>query len=272
MRSILRFIIQYQFLVVFLLLEIVSFSLIVRYNHYHRVEYINIIQQWHASIAQKKQNIIQYLKLKNINDRLIRENEQLLNQIAFYRNNQVIKATHSEIDRYPYRFISAQVINNSVNKPYNYITINKGRKNGIKPQMAVICNDGIVGIVEAVSDNYAIVISALNKNFKLSAKFKKNNYFGSFEWPGSNYRYGILTDIPLHVNIVKGDTIVTSGFSAIFPEGIPVGIVEEYSVTFGTFYNVNIRLLTDFKNLFYVYVIEDKDKFEKLELEKVLSQ
>jgi rod shape-determining protein MreC len=271
MRSILQFLQKYQFLFLFLLLEIIAFTLIIRFNHFHQVSYLNIAQKWYASISLKKERFHQYLKLKELNDRLLAENENLRNQLEFYKKIQgnIYQKTFS--DSADLNYIAARVINNSVNLPYNYITIDRGEQAGVVPNMAVICDQGIVGVVLATSKNFALVMPVLNRKFKVSAKFKKNNYFGSFEWSGTNYRTGILNDIPLHVPVKKGDTIVTSGYSNIFPEGIVVGFVEDYSVSMGTFYSINVRLATDFKNLSYVYLLKDKKLPERMMLENSVA-
>jgi rod shape-determining protein MreC len=138
------------------------------------------------------------------------------------------------------------------------------------PEMAVISPNGVVGIVESVSEHYASVISVLNRNFRMSAKFKKNNYFGSFEWPGVKYLSGSLKEIPLHVNVQKGDTIISSGYSAIFPEGVLVGFVDEFEQKGGNFYKINLKLATDFKNLNYVYIVANNFKNKQRELEKTI--
>lgn len=267
MRNILQFLIKYQFLLLFLLLETIAISLVIRYNYYHQISYLNFAQKWHASLSLKKEHARQYLKLKTLNDRLLIENERLRNELAYYQKKYTQyppKAVHDSSD---ISYLTARVINCTVHLPYNYLTLDKGSDSGIQPNMAVISDQGIVGVVIATSKHFAIVMPVLNKKFKVSAKFKKNNYFGSFEWPGSNYRFGTLNDIPLHVPIKHGDTIVTSGYSNIFPEGIMIGVVEDYSISMGTFYSINVRLSTDFKNLYYVYLISNKKLLEQTTLE-----
>ncbi len=269
MRNLLRFIIQYQFFLLFLLLETISISLIIRHNQYPHVEYINFLQQWQASVNKKLNQISQYIRLREINEQLTIENEKLKNQLVYYTSQT--KFQNQQNILVPYEYIIARVIDNSVNKPYNYIMLDRGKADGVEPQMAVIAPDGLVGMIEAVSDHYAIVIPLLNKKFKVSAKFKKSHYFGSFEWSGTHYLKGYLNDIPLHVSFNKGDTIVTSGFSKIFPEGILIGTVDDFSASTGTFYQITVKLSTDFKRLHYVYIIKDFTRKEKQELENQLN-
>lgn len=267
MRNILQFLIKYQFLLLFLLLETIAISLVIRYNYYHQIAYLNFAQKWHASISLKKERARQYLKLKTINEKLVAENEKLRNELEYYKKLYTRYPHKASGDSSDIHLLAARVINSSVNLPFNYLTIDKGSEAGVVPNMAVICDQGIVGVVIATSQHYALVMPVLNKKFKVSAKFKKNNYFGSFEWPGTNYRMGTLNDIPLHVPVNPGDTIVTSGYSHIFPEGIMIGVVKDYDVSLGTFYSINVRLSTDFKNLYYVYLISDSKQAERMKLE-----
>lgn len=268
MRNLLRFILNNQFIILFFILEIIAVSLIVRNNNYHRSKYLVFSQGVSGKISDKRNSLTEYLSLKEINKQLASENQQLKNQLTSSKANYDSKSAISANNHYQY--ITARVVNNSVNKQYNYITIDKGKTDGLEPEMAVIAPDGVVGIVESVSDNYSLVISLLNRDVKVSAKFKKNNYFGSFEWPGKNYRKAILNEIPLHVDVVKGDTIVTSGFSELFPEGVPLATVEDFSINSGTFFTINLLMTTDFKRLNYVYVVKDFRKTEQLMLEKTV--
>jgi rod shape-determining protein MreC len=268
MRSLLRFIINNQYVLLFLLLEIIAGILVVRNNKYPQTRYINWAQTINGYFSEKKDNLVQYFSLKEVNIKLASENTRLLNEFERFKKDPTYKP-FSPIDssKRKFEYILAKVVNNSINKQYNYITINKGSKDGIEPDMAVIAPDGIVGVVESVSENFSIVMSLLNRNIKISAKFKKNNFFGPFEWGGFSYRKGYITDIPLHVQIQKGDTVVTSGFSALFPDGLQVGYVSSYGVSGGNFYKVEIDLSCDFKNLSYVNVIKNYKKDEQVILE-----
>ncbi|NJK85384.1 MAG: rod shape-determining protein MreC [Bacteroidales bacterium] len=146
-----------------------------------------------------------------------------------------------------YVFIHARVINNSTDKQYNYITLNRGNKDGIEKEMAVVCSDGIVGVVKEVSENFSSVISLLNLNIKINAKIKKSGYFGPLQWTGTGYRKAVLSDIPHHVKITLGDTIVTSGFSAMIPEGYMIGVISDFKLKGGNYYEIEVDLSTDFK-------------------------
>jgi rod shape-determining protein MreC len=271
MRNLLRFIINNQFIFLFLLIEILSLSLVVQSNKYQQAKYINAAQDLTGYLSQKKSKILQYLYLKEMNLQLVSENQTLKNELEYYKHNNIAKPVIVEdtVHKQHYSYIISKVVNNTVNKQYNFITLDKGSADGVKPEMAVISSNGVVGIVESTTENYSLIISVLNRNLKVSAKLKKNNYFGSFEWPGINYRNGILNEIPLHVNINEGDTLVTSGFSAIFPEGILLGYVTDFTDRGGNFFKITLQLSNDFKNLNYVYIVTDYRKLEQQTLESL---
>lgn len=167
---------------------------------------------------------------------------------------------------YEYHF--AHVINNSVSKPNNYITLDKGSLNGVEPEMGVVDQNGVVGIVSTVSSHAARVISLLNPNMRLSCKVKNTDYFGSLVWDGVSPYYAILEEMPRHVQFQKGDTIITSGYSAIFPEGLIVGTIENSIKTSGSnFFSLKIKLSTDFTRLSTVRVIRSKIANELKEIE-----
>ncbi len=274
MRNLLRFIINNQFTLLFLLIEIFALSLVIRSNKYQQARYINFSQTVNGYISKKIENFVQYFSLSELNSQLLSENVKLKNEMEFLKQTGYLKnkqklIVKDTLTKQQYTYIIAKVVNNSINKQYNFITLDKGSTDDIQPEMAVISPGGIIGTVESVSDHYSLVMSALNRNFKVSAKIKKNNYFGSFEWSGINFRTGNLNEIPLHVKIAVGDTIVTSGFSAIFPEGVLIGYITDFSVKGGSFYNIDIRISTDFKNLYYVYIVTNHQKKEQQILENL---
>ncbi len=172
-----------------------------------------------------------------------------LSDITFIKNDSV---TYSElsIGDSLFHFISAKVINNSVNKQYNYITLNKGRKDGIKPDQGIVNSDGVVGIITNVSESFSVGFSVLNKRWGVSAKHKKSGTFGPISWDGHDYQYANLKGIPFHVELAIGDTIVTSSYSSVFPEGVFIGTVSEFEEPSGeNYYNIIIKLAVNFKAL-----------------------
>lgn len=216
-----------------------------------------------AGVYDLSHNITSYFSLREINEDLQVQNarleEELLGmkaQLQLYREKYYAD-TMSVIDSLrPYRFIIASVINNSVHKPYNYITINKGSVDGLRPEMGVVDQNGIVGVVNIVGDHYSRLISLLNPNFRLSCKVKGNEAFGSLVWNGDNTQEALLEELPRHTVYNTGDTVITSGYSAMFPEGIPVGIVVGNEKTIDdNFYTLRVKLFTDFSRLSTVRVI-----------------
>jgi len=170
---------------------------------------------------------------------------------------------------YIYDYIPAEVVNNSTNKQNNYITLNVGSARGVRQDMGVVGPEGIVGIVRNVSANYSTVISVLNSKFKGSVKLKSSDYHGTLSWPGNNYQEAVVTEIPGHINIYIGDTIVTSGLSTIFPAGEMVGRVTAVNHTpAGSFYELNVLLNQDMNKLTRVYVIRNFTRLEQERLEQ----
>jgi rod shape-determining protein MreC len=170
-----------------------------------------------------------------------------------------------------YEFIQARIVNNSVNKQYNYVTLNKGRRDGVMPDMGIIGSGGVVvGVVTNVTEHYSSGPSILNRRWFVSSKIKKNNYFGRLAWDGYDYQRAKLNEIPFHVELAVGDTIVTSGYSSIFPEGFLIGTIEEFNHSSGAnFYEIIIRLSTDFKTLSHVELVKNNFIEEQTELEEL---
>jgi rod shape-determining protein MreC len=156
-----------------------------------------------------------------------------------------------------YRYTNASIIENSVNRYKNYMVLNKGRKHGIKRDMGVISPHGIAGIIIGVSENFSIAMSLLHNSCQISALISKNNQIVNVSWDGQSSEFGILKDIPTHINLVKGDTVISSGYSHIFPKGLNIGIVEEYYNDKNNNLNTaKISFSTDFDQLTNVYIIE----------------
>ncbi len=271
MRNLLKLLYAYNFLILFIVLEGFALVLIIQNNQFHRAKFVQFAQGVSGNLFGKITNFKAYVSLKEANLVLANENANLRNQLA---SLQRVEKTRKDslvdiIYKQRYTFMSARIINNTVGKQYNYITLNKGLKDGVIQDMAVISPSGIVGIVEGVSENYSTVLSVLNRNFKVSAKIKKNSYFGTLSWNGLNSEICQLSDIPYHVKISKGDTIITSGFSSVFPEGVKVGIIHEFDLKDGNFYSIKVKLSSDFRSLNYVTLVDNLEKGEQLKHEKI---
>jgi rod shape-determining protein MreC len=171
--------------------------------------------------------------------------------------------------QFPYEVIIAKVVNNSVSYLSNYVTIDKGREDGVSADMGVVSEGGVVGIVSTVADHYSVVIPLLNPKFRLSCKVLGSSYFGSMSWDGRSTRYAQLEELPRHVEFKEGDTIVTSGFSAIFPEGILVGNVSSFERQRNdNFYSLTVKLATDFHRLSSVMIIKNYRQKEQMQIEQ----
>lgn len=244
--------------------------MVVSFNHYQRASFFSSANWFSGFFFEQSSNMSDYVNLKVVNAVLAEENAYLRSKLpSSYRSTRDNSAAvFDTLGRVNYIFRNAKVINNSVNKNFNYITINKGYKQGIKPEMGVISGEGVVGIVKDVSENYATVLSLLNTRFKLSAKLKEDGDFGSLAWDGETYDIAKLNEIPRHAKIKIGNQVVTSGFSVIFPEGVPVGTIENLELAEGaSFYEIDVHLAVDFKKITYVEVVENVLKQEQLLLE-----
>jgi rod shape-determining protein MreC len=271
MRNLLNFLARYNNLIIFLVLEGIAFYLISSGNSYQNSRILNGFRGLTRGFEQRIYNTRSYLSLHEINERLSSENVVLKNKLGQLtkKENSVFTSVQDSIYKQQYQHTSAEVIDNSINKQKNFFTINKGEDQGIKVDMAVVSPDGVAGVIVGCSKNYSVAMSLLNLDFKLSARIKSNGYYGSLSWDGRDYRYAILNEIPQHVNVSIGDTIEATGFSAIFPEGVAIGIVNDYEKKGGDFYKIKVSIMTDFKKLHFVDVIGNMKKKEILELEKL---
>lgn len=223
-------------------------------NNYQNAVVFNSTNQFTGSILESYNNVSDYFVLKQANELLVEENIQLRKQLhESFR--EVDTATFIQKDSL-FSYIGAKVIRNTINRQKNYLFINKGSKHGIQMDMGVITSDGVVGTVVEVSDNYSRIMSVLHSQNKINARIKKNRHLGNMEWNGNNYRIGTLTDIPNHVQLFPGDTIITSGNSLLFPEGISIGTVQNYKTSNqDKFSNASVKYTVDFNKVSYVYII-----------------
>lgn len=267
MRTLFAFFRKYHFFFLFLFLEGICIILISNHNPYHKTHIINSSNSIVGGINSVYAAIDEYFSLKKNNEILYLENSELRNMLDKYQQiPDTLLHDYYSADS-SYIFIPAKVINNSVNRRNNYIMLNKGSSDGIEVDMGVISPRGVVGVVMETSGNFSTVLSVLHSDSRISAKIKKNNHLASLIWSGRNYREAILQDVPSHIPLNKGDTIITSGYSFMFPEGIIIGFVKEYRK--GNENNFNeaiIELKEDFNSLRFVYVVKTNDKEELQEL------
>lgn len=271
MRNLVVFILKNYFFVMFLLLETFCIYLLVQNNKFQRASFVNSSNKVSASLLASAENVQQYFYLKSENDRLAKENAELHSHdlLSFSKLVNRVYTLNDTTYRQKYTYTSATVVNNSTNRRNNFLTLDKGSSHGITNKMGVITSFGVVGQVENVSENFCTVKSLLHSNTIINSKFKKDGTFGPLSWDGQDYQYATLNDIPTHVRIQKGDTVVTSQYTKIFPENILIGTVDSYyRESTKPFYTVKIKLATDFKKLSHVYIVDNILKREQEELEK----
>ena len=273
MRNLLDFLEKYNNLIIFLILEGIALYFITTKNFYHNTRVVNSMRWVTHGVEIKLSDAKNYFNLKKINENLANENTALQNSInrLLMIDNFALYSVSDTTFQQTYQYTSARLTSNSVNKQYNFFTINKGTKSGLAAGMAVIADGSVAGVISGCSENFSIVMSLINLDFRLSARIKSNGYFGSLMWDGKDYRTAILHDIPQHITVNVGDTIETTGYSAIFPEGVIIGVVSDYEKPGSDFYRIEVRLKTDFRKLLYVDVVDNKRKEEFVELENTIQ-
>jgi len=264
MQRILLFLYRLRAFLLFVLLEAMAIGLIVSYNSPQGAAFFNSSNQVTGRFLTLRDNFMEYFYLASANDALAEKNAYLIKELQYYKNpaDSVYLALDTVLLN-NYEFRSAKVINNSIHLNHNHITLNRGKKHGVKEGMGVFNEEGIIGRVKGVSENFASVLSLLHTEVLVSSKIKSTDVFGSTQWDGKDPQKAKLIYVPRHVDIEKGDTIVTSGYNSIFPEGIHVGIVEEVAPGEETNYlDITIKLTADFSKLTYVYLVENTMQVE----------
>ncbi len=274
MRELLDFFISHSKWFVFIILMAISLAFLFGSNPYQHHVYLTSANAVTSSVFTISSNVHSYFNLRDINDNLNERNAELQQQVLDLQQQLQTLKDDMESDSVvvtptsQYQFVVAHVISNSIARPYNYITIDKGSADGIAPEMGVIDQTGVVGSVNVVSEHSARVISVLNPNFHVSCKIKGSDYFGSLSWDGRNTQEAMLEDLPQHAKVQPGDTIVTTGFSAVFPPDLLVGYVlgqgkgSKLSLS-----NLHVRLATDFTTLSTVQVVVNSRRDELKALE-----
>lgn len=288
MRNLLFFLVRYQNFFLFILLEIACFVLIFNYQYYHQSKALSAVQEFTGSYYNITSEVRNYFQLRQINDSLKKANTRLLNRLAkkaaiqqphegskrdslnssLPNRDTVFSNTSVNDSIQQYHYLGAKVIFNSVSKRNNYLTLNRGTNDGLVAPMGLTTTKGVVGIIKNVSDNYAVGISILHSDFSLSCEIKENNQIGALNWNGKDPRIVQLEDLPTHVTIKEGQQVVTSPYSRLFPQGLPVGRVIEYSKgPNANFYDIQVRLYESLRSLQHVYAIKNRYLEEQVELE-----
>lgn len=264
MRSLLDFIVRHSFVFLFILLETLSLVLLFGLNDRQNAAFITSANSVSGTVFEWRTGISQYFGLRKENTLLADENARL--------REQLYALTDSARQQYADSIgsgsvIVARVIDNSVRRDDNYITINKGRKDGIEKGMGVYNSCGVVGVVMICGKHYSVVLSVLNGKTSISCKIKGTDNFGFLEWTGGDPYVAQLKDVPYHSNVARGDTVVTSGFSSVFPDGIPVGVISGVErLSNGYTLKITVRLAAEMSNLGWVYVHSKAQDEEIVEL------
>ncbi|MVN76896.1 rod shape-determining protein MreC [Hymenobacter sp. HMF4947] len=317
MRNLIAFLLRYQGVMLFVLLEVVSLFLFVTNSTYQRAAFFNSSNAYLGVVLARRKEISDYFRLTDLNKQLLTENARLRQQLfppdfahreadslpvgrdtlghVIYRHLRPLGAVPGvgllaqnakpkpaaprpdtlllggarlAAQDVAYPLVPARVINNSLRSVDNYLTLNVGAADGIEPGLGVLSAAGIVGRVKAVSAHYATVTSVLHSKSAVAAKIKRDGTFGSVKWPGDDFSHMLLDYIPRQNRLVRGDTVVTSGYNAVFPEGVFIGTVESFvKEPDKNFWTVTLRLGTDFSRLTYVYVVHNRPRAERDSLE-----
>lgn len=286
MDNLLKFISKYSLLFLFIFLQIIAIFLIVQNNKYHKATFLNAANFFTGTIYSGVKNTKMYIDLKAENEKLAKENailrsrQESVEYTLIPSLNKITLDTTSSSEQTldtlvldslnHFKYIPALAISNTINKRYNYVYLDKGSRHGMYVNMGIIEPDGLVGVVVNTSKDFSLVMPLVNEKSKISVKVKDQGYFGTLQWNHGDARYAYINEVPNHVLLEKGDTIVSSGYSQIFPKDILIGFVEETKKESGnSFLKIKLKLAVDFSKLNYTYAINNKhiESFKELEVE-----
>ena len=252
MRSLLDFLVKHSYVFLFIFLELLSLVLLFGFNDRQKEVFLTSANTLSGTLYEWRSGVDQFFQIRKENAQLVEENIRLRNILAELADSDLVFAERALSSE---RVLAARVIDNSVRKDDNYMTINKGSRDGIAPGMGVFCADGAVGVVLVAGKRYSVVMPILNGNTSISCKKKDSDSFGFLEWNGGDPYVAQLRDMPYHSAVEIGDTIVTTGFSSVFPEGVPVGTVAgvEHSKN-GYTLKIDVDLAVDISDLGWVYI------------------
>lgn len=260
MLRILQFLYRIRAFILFVFLEVAAVWMIVSNNSPQGAAFFNSSNALVGSVLKKQADIVQFFSLADANEALTAENAEILQQLLQLqvKPDSVAFPLDSALAA-TFQFKGARVIGSSLRYSQNYLTLNKGSKHGIKPGMGIFNPDGVVGRVKSVSENYAVAFSLLNTGLMVSSKIKSSDVFGSVQWDGKNSSEARLLFVPRHVRAQEGDTVITSGFNAVFPEGILIGVISKVApdVKDPNYLDLTVKLNTDFSKVNYVYLVEN---------------
>lgn len=281
MQTILNFLIKHNHWFLLLLLEGISFVLIISFNNYQSATVFTSANNIAGNAYGILSDVNSYFGLKEKNDELFEYNRLLLNELEqtkeelkkYKDSTSVADNGYIQNNRDGYFYLTACVVNNNLNKVNNFVTIDKGEKDGILSEMGVFNSQGVVGIVYSTSENFALVIPLLNSKSNISCRVKGTNSYSTLQWNGGDARYSYLVDLPRYAVFEKGDTVVTSGFSSIFPAGVPVGVIDNLEdAEDGLFFKARVELFVDFSSIENLFVVGNNKKEEQELLEKTIEK
>lgn len=270
MQNLIEFLHRFSHWLLFLLLETISIILLVSYNGYQSSIWFSSANMIAGKLLEWDSMISVFLSQDKINEELTATNLRLMQENANLQESlESANIKKSDLD-ISYKFIAAKVISNSLYDKNNLFTIDKGLADGVKEDMGVVDGNGVTGIVYLVSDHYSVVMSVLNIHTNISCFIKKRGYFGYLSWNGNAIDEAELNDIPKHARFKLGDQVVTSGYSSIFPQGLPVGkIVKAYNSSDGLSYRLKIKLYANFSRMRDVRVIDNTAIKERIRLQQL---
>ena len=275
MDSLLRFLKSIHFQLIFIALEVIALILAIGGDAKRNSVFCTSANFVTGRIYDLAWNYVSYFNLREENAMLMEQlsNIRRKNSMFYVSDTAKFQTQTDSLGKLKYRFITASVLKNSINSKNNFMTLDVGEAEGVHPDMAVVSASGAVGIVVNTSEHFSLAISLLNNKVGISAKLKNSNFYGKLNWTGEDYHTAILHEIPNHVILTVGDTVVTSGYSAIFPPGIPVAVIDSFERNSDdNFYSIKVKFTTDLKCLANVFVIENLMQDEQYQLEEEESK
>jgi len=271
MQQLIFFIRKFRFFLLFLLLEVIAIIFTIQYHSYHTSKFVNSANFISGGFYNKVNSINEYFLLKKENKLLIEENIRLKNILAkkpINLDNENIQVIDSSNYFQKYEYSKAKIINNNYTNRNNTLTIDKGSNHGLSTDLGVINSNGVIGVTKNVSSNYTTVLSILNNSSRINVRLKRSNHFGTLVWDGKTHTTTQLLDIPRQAIIKTGDTIITGGKSAIFPEGILVGVVKNFIFENNQYQHINVTLFNDMSSIGYIQIVKNLQKEEQQNLEQ----
>jgi rod shape-determining protein MreC len=270
MRNLILLFRKFGSLILFIFLEIIAFFLIVNYNNKQKEIFLYSSNIFTGTILERYAAGVDYFNLKDLNDSIALENAQLMERLFQDQKPEFLREEIHDSSLLQYEIIPAQITNKSINLRNNRITLDKGSVDGIKEGMGVLSTKGIIGVVQKVNSRFASVMPIINTQMQVSVRIRTKNYFGDLVWEPYDERYMLLKHIPKHAAIALKDTVVTSGYSTVFPRDIPIGTIENIRLPAGSnYFDIRVKLFNELANMDYVYVVGNRLKDLMDDIEKI---